>query len=154
MHQQWLDIRSADRTISDQPQISVPNILTLPGETDLGPNWRLDSHLHTWSRSDSAPWRVETASAVVWLPEDVPQPLLVRSRQPGDRMSPLGLGGSKDINVLMTDLKLPRAARPQWPLLIDAEGEILWLVGRRGSEACRLSDAATIAWEIRLVASS
>jgi len=154
LHQQWLDIRSADLAITDQPQISQPNILPLPGELDLGPNWQLDSHLHSWSRSAFAPWKVETDSAVVWLPEDVPQPLHVRSRQPGDRMSPLGLGGSKDINVLMTDLKLPRAARSQWPLLIDAEGEILWLVGRRGSETCRLSEDATAAWEIRLAASS
>jgi len=150
LHQQWIDIRSVDLAIADQPQIYQPNILLLPGQLDLGPNWRLDSQLRTWPRSTPAPWTVEADPAVIWLPKAVPQPLLVRSRQAGDRIYPLGLGGGKDVNVLMTDLKLPRAARPQWPLLIDAEGEILWLVGRRCSEACRLSDDATTAWQIRL----
>ena len=62
----------------------------------------------------------------------------------------MGLGGGKAINVLMTDLKLPRIARAHWPLLLDAGGEILWLVGRRAAESCRLPDDATAAWEIRL----
>jgi hypothetical protein len=50
----------------------------------------------------------------------------------------------------MTDLKLPRIARAHWPLLTDARGEILWLVGRRAAESCRLPPDATAAWEIRL----
>ncbi len=56
-------------------------------------------------------------------------PLTIRSRRPGDRIQPLGLGGTKSLQDLMVDRKVPRDARHRIPLVIDANGRIVWVVG-------------------------
>nr|WP_238357851.1 tRNA lysidine(34) synthetase TilS [Cohnella zeiphila] len=60
-------------------------------------------------------------------------PLTVRSRRPGDRIEPVGLNGSKKVQDMFVDAKIPKSARDEWPLLADAEGKILWLPGLRRS---------------------
>jgi tRNA(Ile)-lysidine synthase len=62
---------------------------------------------------------------------DVTLPILARSWQPGDRMRPRGLGGSKKLQDLFTDRKVPAAQRVQMPVCVEAggQGRILWVVG-------------------------
>jgi tRNA(Ile)-lysidine synthase len=54
--------------------------------------------------------------------------LLVRPWRDGDRMRPLGLGGSKSLQDLFTDRKVPRALRRTLPV-VEAGGEIVWVAG-------------------------
>jgi tRNA(Ile)-lysidine synthase len=54
--------------------------------------------------------------------------LVVRSWRDGDRMRPVGLGGSKSLQDLFTDRKVPRALRRTLPV-VEAEGEIVWVAG-------------------------
>ncbi len=63
--------------------------------------------------------------------KDVVLPIVARSWQPGDRMRPRGLGGSKKLQDLFTDHKIPAALRPRVPVLVEAggAGRILWVVG-------------------------
>jgi len=56
--------------------------------------------------------------------------LLVRTRRPGDRIRPLGLDGSKTLQDLFVDGKVPVAQRDQLPLLI-VDGEVVWVPGYR-----------------------
>jgi len=65
-------------------------------------------------------------------------PLTVRNRKPGDRLIPLGMGGRKKIQDLLVDAKIPNRERDQVPILCDQEG-ILWVVGIRMSERCRVT---------------
>jgi tRNA(Ile)-lysidine synthase len=60
-------------------------------------------------------------------------PLYVRSRQTGDRMEPYGLSGSKKVQDIFVDAKIPRSRRDAVPLLTDQEGRILWIPGVRRS---------------------
>jgi tRNA(Ile)-lysidine synthase len=60
--------------------------------------------------------------------EAVAVPLLVRSWKDGDRMRPVGLGGSKSLQDLFTDRKVPRALRRSLPV-IEAAGQIVWVAG-------------------------
>ena len=75
-------------------------------------------------------WEVE---ARVGTPGDVavrplgPE-LVVRAWRDGDRMRPAGLGGSKSLQDLFTDRKVPRALRHTLPV-IEADGEIVWVAG-------------------------
>ncbi len=62
------------------------------------------------------------ASRLVW-------PLQVRSRRPGDRMRPLGAPGSRKLQDLLIDRKVPRADRDGIPIVTDAEGRIVWVAG-------------------------
>ena len=62
--------------------------------------------------------------------------LVVRPWRDGDRMRPLGLGGSKSLQDLFTDRKVPRALRRTLPV-VEAEGEIVWVAGRGRGRALR-----------------
>ncbi len=68
----------------------------------------------------------------------VSRPLTVRARRPGDRMTPLGAPGSRSLQDLFVDRKLPRAWRSRWPVVVDAEGQIVWVPGLAVSERCRV----------------
>src|SRR5206468_4432577 len=52
--------------------------------------------------------------------------LEVRPWRHGDRMRPLGLGGSRSLADLLTDRKVPRARRARVPVVV-AGSEIAWV---------------------------
>jgi tRNA(Ile)-lysidine synthase len=54
--------------------------------------------------------------------------LTVRAWRDGDRMRPAGLGGSKSLQDLFTDRKVPRALRHTLPVF-ESDGEIVWVGG-------------------------
>jgi tRNA(Ile)-lysidine synthase len=54
--------------------------------------------------------------------------LTVRSWRDGDRMRPAGLGGTKTLQDLFTDRKVPRALRRTLPV-VESGGEIVWVAG-------------------------
>jgi tRNA(Ile)-lysidine synthase len=54
--------------------------------------------------------------------------LTVRAWRDGDRMRPAGLGGSKSLQDLFTDRKVPRALRRTLPV-VESGGEIVWVAG-------------------------
>ncbi|MFC7372355.1 tRNA lysidine(34) synthetase TilS [Fictibacillus iocasae] len=60
-------------------------------------------------------------------------PLKVRNRRPGDRMTLSGMAGSKKLKDIFIDSKIPRAIRDIWPVVEDADGNILWLPGLKHS---------------------
>ncbi len=56
--------------------------------------------------------------------------LVVRSWRFGDRYRPLGLGGrSRKLQDLFVDRKVPRDERTRVPLVLDAAGRVIWVVG-------------------------
>lgn len=60
-------------------------------------------------------------------------PLIIRTRQNGDRMSLKGMAGSKKVKDIFIDMKIPLARRDEWPIVTDREGKILWLPGLKKS---------------------
>ena len=52
----------------------------------------------------------------------------VRAWRAGDRMRPLGLGGTKTLQDLFTDRKVPRALRRTLPV-VEVRGEVAWVAG-------------------------
>jgi len=62
----------------------------------------------------------------------------VRAAQPGDRMDPYGMEGSKKLQDIFTDLKIPKAQRDNWPV-VECGGEIIWLPGYRIARGWELS---------------
>ena len=146
----WLDIQEADFIAKDVPQIFHPTPLSLPGEVMLGPSWRLKARKVGWAHGETPPWHEQQAHHVIWLPSDTSLPLLVRPRHPGDRMRPFGLNAIKTIKDLMNEHKIPRSIRKHWPLVLDGNDRIVWLVGYRASECTHLAPDTTRAWEVSL----
>jgi tRNA(Ile)-lysidine synthase len=60
-------------------------------------------------------------------------PLQIRSRLPGDFMHPYGLNGTKKVQDMFVDAKVPRSRRDLHALLVDGDGRVLWIPGMRRS---------------------
>jgi tRNA(Ile)-lysidine synthase len=65
--------------------------------------------------------------------------LEVRAWRPGDRMRPTGLGGTKSLQDLFTDRKVPRAHRHALPVVVS-DGEIAWIPGVATGERFRATE--------------
>ena len=70
---------------------------------------------------------------------------------PGDRMRPAGLGGTKSLQDLFTDRKVPRARRHTLPVVVS-DGEIAWVPGVATGERFRATERVTGACPLRLAA--
>jgi len=67
------------------------------------------------------------------------RPLSVRTRRPGDTFHPLGAPGQKRLKEFFINARIPRHRRHRIPLVTDAAGRILWVVGHRIDDRFRLS---------------
>lgn len=65
-------------------------------------------------------------------------PLVVRSWRAGDRFNPLGFKGSKTIQDLFTDEKIPKSVRGRIPV-VTAGNIIVWVCGLRMSEKFKVA---------------
>jgi tRNA(Ile)-lysidine synthase len=77
------------------------------------------------------------------------RPLFVRTRRPGDRFQPFGLGGTKKLKDVWIDDKVPRHLRDRWPLVTDGNN-ILWIVGWRRSRFWPLDEDTKIALRLEV----
>jgi tRNA(Ile)-lysidine synthase len=67
-------------------------------------------------------------------------PLHVRAWRPGDRMRPLGLDGTRTLQDLFTDKKIPREHRHTIPIVLS-DDEIAWIPGVATGERFRVTPA-------------
>jgi tRNA(Ile)-lysidine synthase len=58
------------------------------------------------------------------------KPLMMRSRQPGDRLQPYGMKGTKKVQDIFVDGKVPEHLRDAVPLLVCGD-EVVWIPGYR-----------------------
>jgi len=75
--------------------------------------------------------------------------LYVRSWRAGDRMKPLGLRGSKKLQDVFTDAKVPPARRRAVPLF-ECAGEIVWVPGYRVARGWEVVDPRRACLQIRV----
>ena len=61
-------------------------------------------------------------------------PLIVRTRQNGDKMEIKNLNGHKKIKDIFIDEKISETARNSWPILTDQNNQIIWLPGLKKSK--------------------
>ena len=76
------------------------------------------------------------------------EPLVIRTRRPGDRFRPLGMTGMTKLQDFLVNRKLPEPERDHLPLLLSA-GEIAWVVGHRIGHAFRLTGDTRTALVLR-----
>jgi tRNA(Ile)-lysidine synthase len=90
----------------------APVQLAVPGRARFG-DWELEARL-------GGPGDVAV--------KDLAPAVTVRAWRDGDRMRPAGLGGSKSLQDLFTDRKVPRALRRTLPV-VESGGAIVWVAG-------------------------
>jgi tRNA(Ile)-lysidine synthase len=72
-----------------------------------------------------------------FLPHPQTPTLKIRTRRPGDRFQPLGMGGhTVKLSDFMINQKIPVSDRDRWPLVVSGEA-VLWVCGYRVSERAR-----------------
>ncbi|HZG48543.1 MAG TPA: tRNA lysidine(34) synthetase TilS [Thermoleophilaceae bacterium] len=91
-----------------------PVELAVPGRARFG-GWEVEALLGS---AGDATVRAEAVAAS----------LIVRAWREGDRMRPEGGGGSRSLQDLFTDRKVPRALRRTLPV-VESGGEIVWVAG-------------------------
>jgi len=102
------------------PAYSVP--VDVGGEVVTPSGWRITVR-------EGRPGEVEPSDDLCVIDAaQVPGTLTVRSRQAGDRVRLLGLGGRTSIKRLLIARRVPRAARAALPLLTMGD-TILWIPG-------------------------
>lgn len=80
-------------------------------------------------------------------------PLVLRRTATADRFRPFGMRGSKLVSDYLTNLKVDAVSKRKQLVLVDGNGEIMWLVGRRSSETYRIGSTTTTALRIRFLSS-
>lgn len=80
-------------------------------------------------------------------------PIVLRRTATADRFRPFGMRGSKLVSDYLTNLKVDAVSKRKQLVLVDGNGEIMWLVGRRSSETYRIGSTTTTALRIRFLSS-
>lgn len=100
------------------------------------------------------PWEVEAARSAgddLLDAGALGAELVVRAWRAGDRMRPVGLGGSRSLQDLFTDRKVPRAERGSWPV-VEAGGEIACVPAVAIGERFRAGDGPVVGLSARRAA--
>jgi tRNA(Ile)-lysidine synthase len=123
---------------------SSPLELAVPGKIQLESGWELSSQ---WVESPSLEEiRTNVDKLQVWVDgSEIKLPLLVRQREPGDRIYLLGMEGhTVKLSDLFINEKIPRRARRNWPLVLSGD-QIIWVAGLRSSHHFRVGlDSKTV----------
>ena len=67
-------------------------------------------------------------------------PLTIRTWQLGDYFVPLGMSGRKKVSDFFIGLKINRFEKEEIPLLINGNGEVIWIVGKRLDNRYRVTE--------------
>jgi tRNA(Ile)-lysidine synthase len=65
--------------------------------------------------------------------------IIVRSKSPGDRFSPLGTQGTKKLQDFYVDEKVPAEERDSIPI-VESGGRIIWVAGRRIDDNAKVTE--------------
>lgn len=79
-------------------------------------------------------------------------PLCVRSAVQGDRIVPLGMKGSRLVSDLLTDQKMPLAKKKRQLVVTDGADCLVWVVGVRPADTCRIGPATSRVLRLELLA--
>lgn len=125
-----------------EPPSSAPYVVALevPGETRVpGSAWSIRAVLWDGEIDLDTVRRGQDHSRVYLDYDCLVLPLELRNRRPGDVFAPFGLDGTVKLKKYFSDLGLPRAERDDQPLVVDARGRIIWVVGIRPADFCRIT---------------
>src|SRR5215210_4224573 len=129
------------RFAAGRAEEAAETTLTVPGVCRFGA-WEVRAEL------ESGVPPAEGPDLAVLDPAALGDALTVRSWREGDRMRPLGLGGSKSLQDLFSDRKVPRSLRRSLPVVLSGD-DIAWVAGVAVSDQFRLSDETSATVRLR-----
>lgn len=138
----WLAEWDGELPVDEWPQMPRSQEIQInqAGEIELLNGWQLEVNpvqvtetVRQLALANQDPYQA-------WLAVDIyKDQLYLRTVKPGDRLQPMGMAGeSQKVSDLMINHKLPRRARPGWPLVCVGEA-IIWVPGYRLGNGFQLS---------------
>lgn len=119
-----------------EPSLKLLKPLRIPEEGI----YVLDDHTKFSVKKESA-WVSKDPDVATVDISKVSFPLTVRRVEDGDWMHPYGMEGhNKLLSDLMTDRKMTLFEKRRQLVVIDGEGKVVWLVGVRIDNRCRISN--------------
>lgn len=116
----------------------------------MEPQWNLSTEAGTgWRRDHGQGAGVLPAEASFDADKIGDSRIEVREWKPGDRMAPIGMQGSRKLQDILTDQKVPRAQRQQIPVVV-CRGEIIWIPGYRTARGWEVQDSDGKAVHVRI----
>ncbi len=112
--------------------------LNIPGNTRI-PGWDISAAVLSPSDVRSGEIKNDAFSAYFDL-DRTGDEMSFRSRRPGDRFQPLGMGGVKKLNRFMIDALIPQSWRRRVPIVASPQ-QIIWVVGYRIDERVKVTGA-------------
>jgi tRNA(Ile)-lysidine synthase len=70
-------------------------------------------------------------------------PLVLRTRQEGDKFIPLGMKTHKKLSNFFIDQKVPLNEKEVAPILVNGNGEIIWIGGHRQDDRFKITGSTT-----------
>jgi tRNA(Ile)-lysidine synthase len=118
-----------------EPRAAFEYVLPVPGAVEIR-----ETGMTVLASMLTSPERpVGTPDVAVLQASAVAGPLTVRTRRPGDRFRPLGAPGTKSLQDLLVDRKVPLLARDAVPVVADRDGRIVWVAGVEIAHDCRVT---------------
>ncbi|MDF7801574.1 tRNA lysidine(34) synthetase TilS [Pontiellaceae bacterium B1224] len=111
--------------------------------------WKLTEEPGTGWKKDESRLGELPATASVSAKMVGARKLAVRAVRPGDRFAPFGMKGTRKLQDILTDHKIPRARRNQVPVVLCGT-EIIWIPGYRIARGWELKNAAEKAIHLKL----
>jgi len=130
------------RLILDRENIILTKKMDHPAEITINPNEHevnYNNYKITLLHDDS-PLIVKDNPLAVSIDTDLlVYPLTIRAWQQSDYFYPLGMKTRKKLSDYFIDQKIPVHQKTQVPLLVNGNGDIIWLAGYRSSEHYKVS---------------
>jgi tRNA(Ile)-lysidine synthase len=148
----WVAAWDAELPTGDWPKIKEAEAsLQVPGNLQLAKGWQLSAEEVPIQEDILQEFHSNNNPFQAWVDADqLSTQLTVRSRKPGDRLYPHGMDGhSIKLADFMINVKLPKRARNNWPLVCKDE-QIIWVPGFRSAHFVRITSNTKRAVHLQL----
>jgi tRNA(Ile)-lysidine synthase len=147
-----LNLTAEDQDVPpfDYPQLQAdrPLALHVPGYVELKNDWIMTLNVTKTTNLKAIAGNKDPWTAYLDFRGD--QKLYLRSRIPGERFQPLGMGGkTAKVSRVMVNRKIPVSLRERWPIVAN-RGHLLWLVGHHLDERARVTGPESAVLQIRV----
>ena len=147
----YMTMGDAQLPMDAWPQLESPQEeLFVPDEVQLSDGWWLSLTFQEDPVPDEVAQNDDPFQAWIALSSSIAR-VSLRTRKPGDRFQPLGMGGgSIKLTDYFTNRKLPLRARDGWPL-ICVDDQIAWVAGYHVAHPFRVTEETQLAIHLQLI---
>ena len=131
--------RQEVETVPESGLAEQPQLLTIPGATELGTAGRIIAQSAQTREANPPAIHADLDARILELGQ-----LGVRRWRPGDRMQPLGMAQEKKLQDMFVNAKIPRRQRNRIPVVVvllpDGTQHIVWVAGVRMADWAKVTE--------------